>query len=112
VDVECWTTGAIAGDDTVLVLVVVLTLSVRAGLATGTATDTATAAGGVSLSLTVQAAREPTTVAAKASERRTTDVRIGMSLGRSCSKPGPWSGGPDEMRRAAVPIHETRLAPW
>ena len=66
VDVERWTTGAIAGEATVLVLVVVLTLSVRVGVATGTAT----AAGGVSLSLTVQAASEPTTVAAKASERR------------------------------------------
>ena len=77
VDDECWTTGAIPGD--VLVLVVVLTLSVRVGVATGTATGTATAAGGVSLSLTVQAAREPTTVAAKASERRTVDARMGMS---------------------------------
>jgi hypothetical protein len=79
VDVVCWTTGAIAGEATVLVLVVVLTLSVRVGLATGTATGTATAAGGVSLSLTVHAAREPTTVAAKASERRTVDARKGVS---------------------------------
>lgn len=112
VDVERWTTGAIAGEATVLVLVVVLTLSVRVGVATGTATGTATAAGGVLLSLTVQAAREPTTMAAKESERRTADTRIGMSCGRGCSTPGPSSDGPDEMRRASVPIHETRLAPW